>query len=381
MDKFSFSLIVAIAWSALTGLYGQNTCLPESIVFSTQEQIDNFPANYPGCTVIEGNLLVNSEPDDNITNLDSLFPLTHIWGNLSLASNDSLKSLNGLENLKTIGGQLSLNNNDALIDFNGLASLESIGHLVVVLNDDLQNFSGLENLKSINGAVYVYNNSNLSNTNGLDNLESIGGYLGIKTNPQLTAISGLNQLTSIGDGLIIEHNPSLLSISGLNDLASVNGYLIIRTNKVLETIMGLESLDHSGIDTLIIGANSKLSVCHIQPICDYLENGGGAYFYFNAPGCITQQEVENACLAASVDDLLLKDAIRIFPNPTTGIVQIVIPEHTEWNVRIRDAMGRTMIRLHQLTGGQIDLSNVPAGLYFIELSNGRYSTNRRIVKQ
>lgn len=239
----------------------------------------------------------------------------------------------------------------------------------------------LENLKSINGVVYVYNNSALSNTNGLDKLESIGGYLGIITNPQLTAISGLNQLTSIGGGLLIENNSSLLSISGLNDLASLNGSLVIRKNKVLETIMGLESLDHSGIDTLIIGENNKLSVCHIQPICDYLENGGGANFYLNAPGCNNQQEVEEACQAVSVDDLILDGSIQLFPNPTTGIIQITTPNDTEWNVSVRDAMGRTIIQPRELVNGQIDISNVPTGMYFLELNDGRQSAVKRIIKQ
>jgi hypothetical protein len=34
-------------------------CLPEGITFTTQEQIDNFQANYPGCTEIEGDVNIN----------------------------------------------------------------------------------------------------------------------------------------------------------------------------------------------------------------------------------------------------------------------------------------------------------------------------------
>ncbi len=33
-------------------------CLPEGITFTTQEQIDNFQTNYPGCTEIEGDVII-----------------------------------------------------------------------------------------------------------------------------------------------------------------------------------------------------------------------------------------------------------------------------------------------------------------------------------
>ena len=33
-------------------------CLPEGITFSGQEEIDNFQTNYPGCTEIEGDVLI-----------------------------------------------------------------------------------------------------------------------------------------------------------------------------------------------------------------------------------------------------------------------------------------------------------------------------------
>jgi hypothetical protein len=49
------------------------TCLPEGINFTTQAQIDNFQTNYPGCTEIEGDVLILGS---NITNLTGLSVLT-----------------------------------------------------------------------------------------------------------------------------------------------------------------------------------------------------------------------------------------------------------------------------------------------------------------
>jgi hypothetical protein len=45
------------------------SCLPEGITFSSQEQIDNFQTNYPDCIEIEGGVLIEG---NDITNLEGL---------------------------------------------------------------------------------------------------------------------------------------------------------------------------------------------------------------------------------------------------------------------------------------------------------------------
>ena len=66
-------------------------CLPQGITFSTQEEIDNFQANYPGCTEIEGDVIISG---DDITTLDGLNILTAFLGDLSVVGNVSLTNLN-----------------------------------------------------------------------------------------------------------------------------------------------------------------------------------------------------------------------------------------------------------------------------------------------
>ena len=50
-------------------LNAQSPCLPEGITFTTQEQIDSFQINYPGCTEIEGDVQICG---NDITNLNGL---------------------------------------------------------------------------------------------------------------------------------------------------------------------------------------------------------------------------------------------------------------------------------------------------------------------
>jgi hypothetical protein len=72
MRSLVFSLI-------LGGLFQQSafsqSCLPEGIRFYAQSQIDNFQFNYPGCTEIEGDVLIDS---NLITNLNGLSVLISV---------------------------------------------------------------------------------------------------------------------------------------------------------------------------------------------------------------------------------------------------------------------------------------------------------------
>jgi hypothetical protein len=73
-----------------------STCLPEGITFETQDQIDDFQVNYPGCTEIEGNVTITG---DGITSLTGLEGLISIEGDLAIYLNYGLTSLTGLDNI------------------------------------------------------------------------------------------------------------------------------------------------------------------------------------------------------------------------------------------------------------------------------------------
>jgi hypothetical protein len=122
MKKF-YTLFIALlmAGSAITQTDDPcESCLPDGITFETQAQIDSFQNNYPGCTVIEGDVIIDGW---NINNLLGLSVLTAIEGNLQILDNtDSLDSLSGLDNVVSIGGSLRFNNTP-LISLNGLNNL------------------------------------------------------------------------------------------------------------------------------------------------------------------------------------------------------------------------------------------------------------------
>jgi len=58
------------------------SCLPEGITFTIQEEIDNFQTNYPSCIEIEGDLVIGLYSGTDITNLNGLSVLISISGDL-----------------------------------------------------------------------------------------------------------------------------------------------------------------------------------------------------------------------------------------------------------------------------------------------------------
>jgi len=422
-------------------------CLPYgNYYFYTQSEIDDFQVNYPGCTELEGNVVIYG---DDITNLNGLYVLTSIGGNLRIINNDALTSLTGLDNLTSIGGDLVIGDynggNPALTSLSGLDNLTSIGgDLDIYNNSALTSLTGLDNLTSIGGGLQIRNNDALTsltgldnmtsiwedieidsnpaliNLTGLDNLTSIGGNLWIDDNDALTSLTGLDNLTSIGGALLINYNDSLTSLTGLSNLVSIGGDLGIYRNDALTSLTGLEGLttisgslsigtnfygyilgntsltsltglDHVisiGGDLEIIG-NYSLSTCEVESICNYLASPNGAIsIYDNAPGCNSQEEVQQACPTISVEELEPTGQLCLFPNPFSNSVTIeyklAYPGITEIN--IYNQIGQVIKEfVHQESRVGINkliwqTEDILSGIYFIRLQAGKEIITKKIIK-
>jgi len=122
-----------------------NHCLPDGITFSSQEEIDNFQTNYPGCLEIEGDVTISG---DDINDLSGLEVLTAIGGDLSISSNDILDALPGLDSITSIGGNLEIIGNPVLSGLTELDNVTSIGgNIEIIGNGAITSLYGLENLE------------------------------------------------------------------------------------------------------------------------------------------------------------------------------------------------------------------------------------------
>ncbi len=269
-------------------------CLPfGNYYFMTQAEIDDFPSDYPGCTEIEGSVVIYAT---DISNLNGLSVLTSIGDSLSILFNDILPSLQGLEGLTFIGGDLLIGANSILTNLTGLEGLIFIGgDLIIGENSILTNLTGLEGLTSLGGKLRIFNNGSLSSLIGIEGLNSIGGDLEINANP-LSSLTGLDGVTSIGGGLYITGNYALSSLNGLEGLTSIGGVLQIHGNNSLTSLSGLDNLNAGSITNLSIIDNYSLSTCDVQSICDYLASPNGTVnIYNNETGCNNPPEVASGC--------------------------------------------------------------------------------------
>jgi len=268
--KYYMIILLVLLMCYQTRTFSQS-CLPEGIRFETQEQLDNFQIDYPGCTEIEGCLIICG---DNITNLNGLNVLTFIGGDLIVASNDSLISLSGLENLESIEGTLEVGGMPH-INFNPA-------------NPCLVNLSGLDNLTTIGGDLRIQNSWALTDLSGLNNLSHLGGSLIIGygnfiqyDNPYLTNLIGLDNLNSIGGDLQMQYNASLKNLAGLGNVSSIGGDFNIYYCRALESLEALNNLTYIGGSFAISCCDSLISLTGLENITSFEENvifGGWASF-------------------------------------------------------------------------------------------------------
>jgi hypothetical protein len=116
----------------------------------SQDDIDNFNVNFPGCTVLE-----NLALDFDVTNVDSLYAVTKIEGFLVTSSpSNNNPNLSGLINLDSIMGPIVL--------FDGHGSLPSVKYIGGYLSHQGA-FVALPELNYVNGNVdFSFKNKNIS---------------------------------------------------------------------------------------------------------------------------------------------------------------------------------------------------------------------------
>lgn len=325
-------LILAIALLAQIA-HSQYPCLPEGIKFTTQEQIDSFPVNYPGCTEIEGDVIIGELfVSTDIYNLDGLNMVKSINGMLRIADVDLLSNLYGLGELEYIGGDLQIHYNDLLINLEGLEKLSTIGESFWIYNNDAMiSLSGVENITSISVALSIDENDVLPNLSGLESIGSVGDLsihnndalksligldgvtsvesLNIEFNVSLTNLNGLEGLTFISDGLVIWENNALTSVSGLNGLVNV-GWVRISRNAALINLTGLEALTTISSGLWVDGNPSMTSLSGLEGLT-YV--GGNLKIGATFPG-YNNTNLQSIDALASIGPGSIKD-LRITGNP------------------------------------------------------------------
>ncbi|MBE0663968.1 MAG: S8 family serine peptidase [Bacteroidales bacterium] len=103
---------------------------------------------------------------------------------------------------------------------------------------------------------------------------------------------------------------------------------------------------------------------------------------------IAIDDIEISMLTGMPGMNVLSMNMNIFPNPNTGVFTLAIndPNPGQLAVTITDLMGKTVYETMLQTNGlpltrQIDLSNLPSGVYFLVAGNSAGQTQRKLIKQ
>ncbi len=316
---FFLSLLTFLHFSSILG-----QCPGSPIYITTQQQIDDFAIDYPGCTEMETNMTIWPTSGEVINNFNGLSQLTSIDGLLSVRNVDAT-DFSGLENLTSIGRLKVISNSD-LTNLSGLNNLSSAMDIAFESNPALVDLSAISNINSLNGLL-VWNSPvttmvDLSNIDALDSLtihrtelsaltglESIMevGRLGVSRNDLLTDLVGLNNLVSV-EQLYISSNDNLSSFNGLDEISNIE-YIGIDNNNNLTDVTALADMDHTIITSLVIYGNPLLSYCSINSICNFLQLPN-AYSSIsnNALGCDDEEGILLNCDdVASVNSTVFYD--------------------------------------------------------------------------
>jgi uncharacterized repeat protein (TIGR01451 family) len=117
-----------------------------------------------------------------------------------------------------------------------------------------------------------------------------------------------------------------------------------------------------------------------------LENSAAIYFDFNAPifTNTSLHTVNQHTIILNTDKQVdyEKNIIRIYPNPTTGILQIEQKYNNDFNIKIYDNLGRLVLQKQSnSTNSNLDISNLADGIYFIAIQVNNELISRKILKR
>ena len=360
MKKFTLIFVLSIFMQVIASA---QPCLPGGITFSTQADIDNFVVNYPNCTEIGGDVIIDGQ---SINNLNGLSAITYIDGNLKIFNCYALTSLSGLDNITIIEDDFILVGSEILFSFIGMESLTTVGgDFEIRVNSQLIHFTGLDNLTSIGGTFWLYLNASLQNFAGLENLTSIGEGLIVGVYGPFGAIWGNNELSGL---------------AGLENLISVSGDLQFVGNHSLRSLTGIDNIDAASIADLTIARNSLLTKCEVQSVCDYLVAPNGTVsIEANAMGCGSQAEVEYECSVVGIASVDLETEFSIYPNPAETTLFISRENGlTIDEVSIYNQIGQKVFYNNYNTN-ELDISTLQSGIYIIVLNTNDTDIRRKLI--
>ncbi len=84
-----------------------------------------------------------------------------------------------------------------------------------------------------------------------------------------------------------------------------------------------------------------------------------------------------------IDDVVSAETVRVYPNPTQEVLNIVYPGALDTDLRVYDITGKLMIYQSDVDFNEnttLDVSHLPSGIYFLRMSSGKGVATKKFVK-
>jgi hypothetical protein len=89
-----------------------------------------------------------------------------------------------------------------------------------------------------------------------------------------------------------------------------------------------------------------------------------------------------SCVSASVNEPLDVVASYVYPNPTTGKLKVSRAENSFTEIKVFNMLGDEILsKASKGMSDEIDLSDQPKGIYFVNITSGKEKVIKRVVVQ
>lgn len=346
----------------------------------------------------------------NLTSLSGLNALVFVGEGLEIRSNNALVSLSGLSALSSIGGELSIRFNNILPSLQGLEGIDPAGITALTIRDNWElSICAIENvctyLETENGLADILDNSSgcgtrtevedacntsmtgdlcfdaisidylfgqntgqpqtsalLDNTGNTTNDTPAEGF---ECHEQADAISNSLWVSFTGDGNTYRITTIQCAATGDTYLDDTQMALYRGNCSVFSPVA---CNDNQDIDQDLLNAELFLDTDINADYLLLLDGYAGAVGEF----CL---EVTQIVPVATTD--IASTPIEVFPNPTNGRLQI--RNITAEEIIILNSQG-LRIASYETPGNELDLSALPAGVYYMYFRTAQGSSTARVVK-
>ena len=188
-----------------------------------------------------------------------------------------------------------------------------------------------------------------------------------------------------GDGEYADPNTTIFI--GIVEIPGATGYILDFGTDSLPPATEEEVFEDSGFAFYII-AGGTLLPCEtyywrINPVFQGV-NGDSVVlscqiYSFTTMGCLPKSiKIDNN--PEDVKGLNINSNIKVYPNPTNGELQIETGGLQIESIEILDALGRIQ-KVEALKNGAINISNLPAGNYFIRIKTEEGTITEQIIRK